>query len=119
MSRQDNSCLHGVTVFVALLLALTTSTAPLYSIPRANANGFTVLIAQGVAGPYEYLVGVWPPEPVVGKPLLMSIALSANQQPVTDASVNVTGTVNDQTVVGPRVASIVSHTWRPTSLSSP
>jgi hypothetical protein len=38
----------------------------------------------------------------------MSIALSANQQPVTDASVNVTGTVNDRAVVVGPVAAINS-----------
>jgi hypothetical protein len=89
----------------SILLALAAITSPFYSAPMANANGFTVPVAQGVSGPYEYLIGVWPSDPVVGKPLLMSIALSANQQPVTNASVNVTGAVDDRAVViGPVTA---------------
>ena len=91
----------GVSIFVVPLLALAAITSLLISTPKVHTNGLTVPVAQGESGPYEYLIGVWPSEPVVGKPLLMSISLSADQQPVTNA----TGTVNDRAVVvGPLAA---------------
>jgi hypothetical protein len=63
-----------------------------------------VPVAHGISGPYEYLIGVWPPNPDVGS-LFIAIDLSANQQPVTDAIVNVIGTGNDgSAVVGPLAA---------------
>jgi hypothetical protein len=98
----------GVSIFVVPLLALAAIATPLHSTPKVNTNGLTVPVVHGVSGPYEYLVGVWPSDPVVGKPLLMSISLSANQQPVTDASVNVTGTANDRAVVVGPVAAMNS-----------
>ncbi len=87
----------GASVFVALCLALAAVAAPfLFRTPSVNANGFTVPVAQGVSGPYEYVIGVWPPKPVEGWNLFMSTALSANQQPVTNAVVTVTGAVEGQ-----------------------
>ena len=38
-----------------------------------HANGFTVPLVGGNSGPYKYLVGIWPAEPVVGN-LHMAIA---------------------------------------------
>lgn len=62
--------------------------------PRAvvQANGYTVPLAQGDSGPYNYLVGIWPAEPVVGN-LHMAIALTSESGPVTGATVDVRGRV--------------------------
>ena len=53
-----------------------------------HANGFTVPLVEGDSGPYTYLVGIWPAEPVVGN-LHMAIALTSEQGPVTGAAVDV------------------------------
>ena len=82
--------------------AVITVTANPFRIPEANANGgFSRTVATGNVGPYQYEVYTRPPNPAVGY-LHMSIALSANQQPVTDAVVNVKGRAADgTTVMGP------------------
>ena len=79
---------------IAAALMLAAITGSLSGTPRVNAHGLTSPIAEGVAGPYEYVVGIWPPIPSVGD-LFISITLSANQQPVTNADVTVTATVDD------------------------
>jgi hypothetical protein len=106
LSRYGGSGIYfGVFILVVPLLALAAITSLLISTPKVHTNGLTVPVAHGESGPYEYLIGVWPSEPVVGKPLLMSISLSVDQQPVTNASVSATGTVNDRAVVvGPLAA---------------
>ena len=89
---------------IAAALMLAAITGSLYGTPKVNAHGLTSPIAEGVAGPYEYVVGIWPPIPSVGD-LFISITLSANQQPVTNADVTVTATVDDGPVdLGPRPA---------------
>ena len=57
-----------------------------------HANGFTVPLVEGDPGPYKYLVGIWPAEPVVGN-LHMAIALTSEQGPVTGAAVDVRGRI--------------------------
>jgi hypothetical protein len=64
---------------------------PLSAVP-VHANGFTVPLVEGNSGPYNYLVGIWPAEPVVGN-LHMAIALTSEQGPVTDATVGVRGRI--------------------------
>lgn len=49
-------------------------------------------LAQGDSGPYRYLVGIWPAEPVVGN-LHTAIALTSEQGPVTGATVDVRGRI--------------------------
>ena len=66
--------------------------APLSPAGKAGANGFTFPVAKGVSGPYEYLVGIWPPVPVVGR-LHMATSLTSAKTPVTDAEVLVTCSV--------------------------
>lgn len=59
------------------------------------ANGFTVPLEEGNSGPYNYLVGIWPAEPVVGK-LHMAIALTSEDGPVTGATVGVRGRIGQK-----------------------
>lgn len=89
--------IHAVTYRVmslslALGLALAGAMAAPFPEAKVDANGFTVPVAKGISGPYEYLVGIWPPEPVVGR-LHMAISLTSAKIPVTDAEVLVTGSV--------------------------
>ena len=59
---------------------------------EADGHGVTVPIAQGVYGTYEYVVAVFPAEPVVG-PLYVAVKLTSESVPVTAAEVLVTGSV--------------------------
>jgi len=89
---------------VAAVLVLAAIKGAPYGATKVSANGFTVPIAQGIAGGYEYVVGVWPPSLNVGD-VFMSISLSSDQQPVTDAVVDVAATVDGGPVVlGPEPA---------------
>ena len=104
-----------IGLFALLLAAASVAVvAAIYGLnrtPTANANGYTVPIAQGVSGPYEYLVGIWPPNPSVGN-LHLAISLIANQRPVTDADVTVTGRFGDETPVeGPLPATAFFEPW--------
>lgn len=65
---------------------------PPLSASPVHANGFTVPLVEGDSGPYNYLVGIWPAEPVVGN-LHMAIALTSEQGPVIDATVGVRGRI--------------------------
>jgi len=90
--------------FIAAACLLAGIMASFYSPPEVSAHRLTSPLANGVAGPYDYVVGIWPPDPSVGN-LFMSITLLANQQPVTNAVITVTTTMNDgPAVVGPAPA---------------
>ena len=104
-------------IFVASLVAamsaafVVAATHVSYRIPNVNANGFTVPIAQGIAGPYEYLVGIWPPNPGVGD-LHVAVTLTADERPVTDAVVSVRGDLTDPSqTVGPADAANYFQPW--------
>ena len=43
------------------LLGLAAMVGPIKGTQIVGANGFTWPVANGVAGPYEYQVGIWPP----------------------------------------------------------
>lgn len=89
---------------VAVVLVLAAIEGAPSGAAKVSANGFTVPIAQGIAGEYEYVVGVWPPSLNVGD-VFMSISLLSDQQPVTDAVVDVAATVDGgPVVVGPEPA---------------
>ncbi len=93
---------HRWALLVAAASLLVAAAA--YAVMRpqkSDANGLTVPIAQGAAGPYEYIVGIWPPDPGVGN-LHISVKLASDQRPVTDAVVEVRARVAGQPeVVGP------------------
>ena len=93
-----------IAAMVAAAMVLAGINGAPHGAAKVSANGFTVPIAQGVAGGYEYVVGVWPPSLNVGE-LFMSISLSSDQQPVTDTVVDVAATVDGgPVVVGPEPA---------------
>ena len=79
-----------IAVFAAALASVEIPPSPGAAV---HANGYTVPLAQGHSGPYQYLVGIWPAEPVVGN-LHMAIALTSEQGPVTGAMVNVRGRID-------------------------
>ena len=98
-------------ILVSGSLVIVAASYAIYRTPKVNANGFTVPVAEGVSGPYEYLVGIWPPSPSVGE-LHLAIAVTANQHAVTDAAVSIQGTVADGTdEVGPVSASSFLQPW--------
>ncbi len=76
----------------AAAFAMSSTEMPLTAPATVLANGFTVPLVEGDSGPYNYLVGIWPAEPVVGN-LHMAIALTSEQGPVTDATVDVRGRI--------------------------
>ena len=82
----------GLSLFLALGFALTGSIALPIPTAEADGHGVTVPIAQGVYGTYEYVVAVFPAEPVVG-PLYVAVKLTSESVPVTAAEVLVTGSV--------------------------
>lgn len=87
------------------VLGAATATVFVHSTAGVDANGFTVPIARGVSGPYEYLVGRFPRTPGVGE-LHMSTTVVGGQSAVTEAVVTVRGSVAGSTEgVGPIVAS--------------
>ena len=94
---------RSILTFIAL--GVTAATVFLHSTVEVDANGITVPIARGVSGPYEYLAGIFPPNPGVGD-LHMSITLVGDQSAVIEAVVTVQGRVAGSTEhVGPIVAS--------------
>ena len=100
-----------VLILAVASLAVVPATYALYRTPKVNANGLTIPIAEGDSGPYEYLVGIWPPNPGVGE-LHMAITVTADQHAVTDAVVNVLGDVADGSDrVGPVPASSFFQPW--------
>ena len=76
----------------------------------AAANGVTFPIAEGVSGPYEYQVGVGPFSPM-RKSLFVAVTLTAAGNPVIDANVTVTVSVDGSpAVVGPlEAANSLTH----------
>lgn len=71
-----------LTTLVLMSLIFAEGTA------AVSGNGITKPVASGTAGPYEYTVGIWPHSPALGL-LHLSIVLLADQQPLSDATVNV------------------------------
>ena len=101
----------AATILTAIAFGVAASLVSTNSAPQAGANGFTVPIAAGDSGPYSYIVGIWPPEPSVGN-LHMAITLTADNRPVTDAEVTVTGEVGDGVAVaGPLPATSFLEPW--------
>lgn len=85
--------LYLSAVIVAVIVsALGGADIPPLPSAAVHANGFTVPLVEGDSGPYNYLVGIWPGEPVVGN-LHMAIALTSEQGPVMDAAVDVRGRI--------------------------
>ncbi|MAZ63107.1 MAG: hypothetical protein CL895_02465 [Dehalococcoidia bacterium] len=85
--------LYLVAAIVAVIMSALGGADILPSQDSAvHANGFTVPLVEGDSGPYKYLVGIWPAEPVVGN-LHMAIALTSEQGPVTGAAVDVRGRI--------------------------
>lgn len=95
----------------AVVIAMAVFSGSPYQTPMAAANGFTIPIAAGVTGPYSYVVGIWPPDPSVGS-LHMAITLTADNRPVTDAEVTVTGLwLNNGTITERVPAEPFSEPW--------
>ena len=85
--------LYLVAAIVAVIMSALGGADILPSQDSAvHANGFMVPLVEGDSGPYKYLVGIWPAEPVVGN-LHMAIALTSEQGPVTGAAVDVRGLI--------------------------
>ncbi len=76
--------------FVVAVVATTFIAVSQLSLPGVQANGASSPIQDGVVGPYEYVVGIWPPRPAVGN-LFMTITLSADGKGVSNAVVDVEG----------------------------
>ena len=112
MFRPLRCRLYGIALsLTAAILVVVASTACRPDAPVASANGLAWPIAGGTAGPYEYLVGIWPPTPRVGN-LHMVISLSADGQVVTDLEVDVTGrSVDGSAVAGPVPAANIVRTY--------
>jgi len=92
-------------ILMLIVLGATAAMVFVHSTAEVDANGFTVPIARGGSGPYEYLVGRFPLNPGVGE-LHMSITVVGGQSAVTEAVVTVRGSVAGSTEgVGPIVAS--------------
>jgi len=73
--------LYLVAAIVAVIMSALGGADILPSQHSAvHANGFTVPLVEGDSGPYKYLVGIWPAEPVVGN-LHMAISLTSEQGP--------------------------------------
>ena len=109
--RKDQRIYLLALALASASLVIIAASYAIYRTPKVNANGFTVPIAEGVSGPYEYLVGIWPPSPSTGD-LHMAITVTANQHVVTDAVVSVQGTVtNGIEGVGPVSASSFLQPW--------
>ena len=85
--------LYLVAAIVAVIMSALDGADILPSQDSAvHANGFTVPLVEDDSGPYKYLVGIWPTEPVVGN-LHRAIALTSEQGPVTGAAVDVRGLI--------------------------
>ena len=85
--------LYLVAAIVAVIMSALGGADILPSQDSAvHANGFTVPLVEGDSGPYKYLVGIWPAEPVVGN-LHMAITLTSEQGSVTGAAVDVRGRI--------------------------
>ena len=66
--------LYLVAAIVAVIMSALGGTHILPSQDSAvHTDGFTVPLVGGNSGPYKYLVGIWPAEPLVGN-LHMAIA---------------------------------------------
>ena len=75
--------------------ALGGTAMPPLAAAAVHANGFTMPFVEGDSGPYSYLVGIWPAQPVVGN-LHMAVALTSEQGPVTDATVEIRGRIGQR-----------------------
>ncbi len=78
----------AAAIIAVIMSALGGMDIPASPGATVHANGFTVPLVEGDSGPYTYLVGIWPAEPVVGN-LHMAISLTSEQGPVTGAAVDV------------------------------
>ena len=89
-SGKAETCVSLTLALAVGMLAAAAIASNPWSAPSASANGIVVPVKEGVAGPYGYVVGIWPPAPAVGN-LFMAITLSADGEPVIDAVVDVEG----------------------------
>lgn len=85
----------AATIVAVIVSDLGGAAMPPLPGAAVHANGFTVPLAEGDSGPYSYLVGIWPAQPVVGN-LHMAVALTSEQGPVTDATVEIRGRIGQR-----------------------